>query len=137
MSTSYAGGCACGAIRYEISGEPIFQNHCQCRDCQRQSGTGHGSYLSFLGRSGARITGNAAQWRVTADSGNDKFYAFCPACGAPVYITFSAMPELIAVAAASLDDPGRFRPQALTYALRGQRWDPIDPGLQHFDRMPG
>lgn len=31
MSEVYAGGCACGAIRYEIAGEPIFQNHCQCR----------------------------------------------------------------------------------------------------------
>src|SRR5688572_30210881 len=38
MSDVYAGGCACGAIRYEISGEPLFQNHCQCRDCQRKSG---------------------------------------------------------------------------------------------------
>ena len=43
----YTGGCACGAIRYEISAEPIFMNHCQCRDCQRESGTGHGSYLTF------------------------------------------------------------------------------------------
>ena len=39
--------CACGAIRFEIAGEPLFQNDCQCRDCQRKSGTGHGSYLTF------------------------------------------------------------------------------------------
>lgn len=46
MSSSYTGGCACGAIRYEISGEPMFSNDCQCRDCTRESGTGHGSHLS-------------------------------------------------------------------------------------------
>ena len=35
MSEAYTGGCACGAIRYEISGEPMVSNDCQCRDCQR------------------------------------------------------------------------------------------------------
>ncbi len=47
------------------------------------------------------------------------------------------MPDLIAIAATSLDDPSRFRPEALTYGVRGHAWDRIDPGLQHFERMPG
>ena len=47
MSEAFTGGCACGAIRYEISGKPVFMNHCQCQDCQRRSGTGHGSYLTL------------------------------------------------------------------------------------------
>ncbi|MED5620418.1 hypothetical protein [Ideonella sp. BN130291] len=46
------------------------------------------------------------------------------------------MPGLIAVPAASLDDPSRFVPQALTYRVRGWAWDPIDPSLQTFARMP-
>jgi hypothetical protein len=29
---------------------------CQCRDCQRESGTGHGSHLTFL-REGVKLTG--------------------------------------------------------------------------------
>jgi hypothetical protein len=41
MNTSYTGGCACGAIRYEINGEPVVMLDCQCRQCQRDSGTGH------------------------------------------------------------------------------------------------
>jgi hypothetical protein len=47
MSEAYTGGCACGAIRYEIPAEPVVTNDCQCRDCQRESGTGHGSHLTF------------------------------------------------------------------------------------------
>ena len=30
MSKAYTGGCACGAIHYEISGEPLAMTDCQC-----------------------------------------------------------------------------------------------------------
>ena len=136
MSEAYTGGCACGAIRYEARSEPIFENHCQCRDCQRRSGTGHGSYLTFPRRAEVKITGEAASWRVAGDSGNKKIHAFCPTCGAPVYLTFAAMPDLIAVHAASLDDPGRFKPRVVTYNVRGYAWDTLDPSLQKFEKMP-
>ncbi|WP_432726070.1 GFA family protein [Variovorax sp. W6] len=131
----YTGGCACGAIRYEIPSEPIFQNHCQCLDCQHKSGTGHGSYLSFV-RGGTRQTGQATLWDMVGDSGNVKTRAFCPTCGSPVYMTYVAMPDVITVHAASLDDPSRFKPQAVTYGVRGYEWDFLDPALVKFDRMP-
>jgi hypothetical protein len=130
MREAYRGGCACGAVRYEIRGEPV------CRDCQQESGTGHGSYLTFL-REGVTLTGKATHWDITADSGNVKTRAFCPTCGSPLYLTFKAMPQFMAVHAASLDDPGRFKPQAVTYAARGLAWDKLDPALQSFAKMPG
>jgi hypothetical protein len=136
MAKFYEGGCACGAVRYETGSDPIFENHCQCIDCQKRSGTGHGSYLSFPQRTDVKITGEVSEWRVAGDSGNDKIHAFCPTCGTPVYLTFAAMPKLIAVHAASLDDPGQFRPQALTYSIRGHAWDTIDPTLKSFEKMP-
>jgi hypothetical protein len=111
-------------------------NDCQCRDCQSASGTGHGSYLTFPSRAAVTLAGIAAQWEMVADSGNVKTRGFCPACGAPVYLTFAAMPDLIAVHAASLDDPGRFKPGAVTYSSRGLPWDTLDPSLQMFEKMP-
>ena len=136
MSHPDIGGCACGAIRYATTHAPVFQNHCQCRDCQWRSGTGHGSWLTFPARGEMSISGAATHWEVAADNGNVKRHAFCPVCGTPVFLRFAAMPELIAVPAASLDDPGRYAPQALTYAVRALAWDAIDPALQAFERMP-
>ncbi|MBN8221670.1 MAG: GFA family protein [Spirochaetes bacterium] len=136
MDKPFTGGCACGAIRYETKHAPIFQNHCQCLDCQKRSGTGHGSYLTFPARAEMTITGKATEWQVAGDSGNMKSHAFCPVCGSPVYLTFAAMPELIAVHAASLDEPGRFTPQVLTYRVRGLAWDAMDPALKTFEKMP-
>lgn len=137
MAEPYTGGCACGAIRYEASGEPVFQNHCQCRDCRARSGTGHSSFLTFAQRTEIKITGNTAAWSVAGDSGNEKVHAFCPTCGAPVYLTFSAMPDFVAIHAGSLDEPARFNPQAVTYSARRCAWDIMDPSLQQFEQMPG
>jgi hypothetical protein len=136
MSKTYSGGCACGAIRYKISDEPMVMNDCQCRDCQRRSGTGHGSYLTFASRAAVKLEGKAAHWDIAGDSGNAKTHAFCPFCGSPVYLTFAAMPDLFTVHAASLDDPGQYKPQLVTYSVRGHAWDHVDPALPKFDRMP-
>lgn len=136
MSAPYTGGCACGAVRYKTQHTPIFQNHCQCLTCQKLSGTGHGSYLTFPARAEMEITGKATDWQVAGDSGNMKTHSFCPVCGTPVYLRFAAMPDLIAVHAASLDDPARFAPQVLTYSVRGLAWDKMDETLQAFERMP-
>ena len=136
MSEPYTGGCACGAIRYEISDEPMFENACQCRDCQRMSGAGHGSYLTFSDRRRVKLQGEATHWDIVGDSGNVKIPAFCPTCGSPVYLTFTARPELFTVHAASLDDPSRYKPQAVTYSVRGYAWDHLDPALPKFDKMP-
>lgn len=38
MTSSFTGGCACGAIRYECQQEPVAMLNCQCQDCQRSSG---------------------------------------------------------------------------------------------------
>jgi hypothetical protein len=136
MGDAYTGGCACGAVRYEISGEPIFSNDCQCRDCQRESGTGHGSHLSFLRTGVVTLTGEVKTWDIRADSGNIKTRAFCPTCGSPVYMTFAAMPDIFTIRAASLDDPSRYQPQVVTYRLGGHVWDYLDPALPTFDKMP-
>jgi len=51
-------------------------------------------------------------------------------------MTFSARPDVFTVHAASLDDPSRYKPQAVTYAVRGHAWDLIDPELMKFETMP-
>jgi len=136
MSDAFTGGCACGAVRYTITAEPLFMNECHCRDCQQRSGTGHGSYLTFPDRTQVRVEGQAASWDIVADSGNVKTHAFCPRCGSPVYLTFAAMPDLFTIHAASLDDTARYRPQAVTYAIRRPAWDVQQSSVPAFETMP-
>lgn len=136
MSESHSGGCACGAIRYEAIGAPVAQVHCQCRHCQLRSGTGHSSYMVFAGAEAVNVSGETKNWMIAGDSGNMKAHAFCPTCGTPVFVTFPSAPQITALHAGSLDDPGRFAPEAVTYTSMALSWDLQDAALAAFERMP-
>ena len=34
-----AGGCMCGALRYEVSAPPLMIYNCHCTNCQKIGGT--------------------------------------------------------------------------------------------------
>jgi hypothetical protein len=135
MTEPYTGGCACGAVRYETTADPLVMLDCQCRQCQRESGTGHASHLTFP-REASRVEGGATHWESVGDGGTVKRRAFCPTCGSPVYMTFPAMPDYFVVRAASLDDPSRYAPQMTVWTAAGQAWDPVDATLPSFEKMP-
>jgi hypothetical protein len=135
MTDHYCGGCACGKLRYKATAEPLASNHCQCLDCQQTSGTGHASLMVFP-RIAVEIEGDAAEWNNIADSGKQKSRGFCPTCGSPVYITVEVAPHVIVVHAASLDDPSRFKPERITYGMRGFAWDACDPTLPKYEKLP-
>lgn len=131
----YTGGCGCGAIRYSVPAEPAVMNYCQCRQCQRESGGGHGAHVTFVGAP-VSVEGEASIWETVGEGGTRKRRAFCPTCGNPVYITLPDMPEVFVVAAASLDDPDRYKPELVMWAAAGQAWDHLDPAVTRFERMP-
>jgi hypothetical protein len=135
MMASYSGGCVCGAVRYKANDEPAFAFHCQCRDCQRWTGTGHVSALLFPAAA-VQLSGEIAYHAKPADSGNIMRRGFCPTCGACVVGRPEAMPDLIGVTAGSLDDPSRFAPQFVFYTRSAQPWDRVDPALAHFETVP-
>ena len=135
MDKPYTGGCACGALRYEVAAEPVAMNHCQCRQCQRDSGTGHASHLTFSGAP-VTVSGEASHWIMVGEQGTRKSRGFCPTCGAPVFISFPDMADVFVVSAASLDEPERFKPNMVMWASAGHAWDQIDPALPAFAKMP-
>ena len=44
MLEQWAGGCQCGAVRYELSGRPTNPCICHCRMCQKQFGNFFGAF---------------------------------------------------------------------------------------------
>lgn len=134
-NVNFTGGCGCGAIRYEIAGEPVMAFHCQCLSCQKATGSGHASALIFP-RATAKVIGTPKFHETPCDSGNIGQRGFCASCGSLVLGGSSGAPDLLAIYAGSLDDPSRFAPQAVIYRSRAQPWDLVDPALPTFPMMP-
>ncbi|MFT7409338.1 MAG: hypothetical protein ACI9GJ_001314, partial [Parasphingorhabdus sp.] len=42
-----SGSCLCGAIRYSASASPLFQVHCHCQDCRKNTGSAFAA-LAFV-----------------------------------------------------------------------------------------
>ncbi len=133
--TTYAGGCACGAIRYETSAEPLLAANCHCTDCQHASGTGMVSVLMFP-KEGFSQEGEATYHEVTADSGRWIKRGFCANCGSPVLTLAEMAPDGIIVKAGSLDDPSLYQPGMHIYTSSAQPWDAIHDDLTKFPKMP-
>lgn len=135
MSGKITGGCACGAIRYECTAEPIFAAHCQCRACQHFSGTGHFSVMA-VPKAAVTLTGTPTFYETRGDSGNALRRGFCSTCGSPVYGLTSGQPDLAILPAGSLDDPSVFEPSVVVFNECAPPWDYLDPALPAFPKMP-
>ena len=138
MAATRTGGCLCGAVRYESTGDPLFSLQCHCRDCQRSSGTAFVAAMR-VPSAGFRVTaGTPRRYVSKADSGNEVTRMFCGECGSPLYIQVSSRPDIVGLRVGTLDDPSEFRPEANIFTDSAQPWTHMDPALpQHPTYPPG
>jgi len=132
----YSGGCCCGAVRYEISEQPIRGFQCQCGDCQKDTGAGHSCVMVFA-RTALRVTGEVRETLRTANSGERKRKGFCPQCGTPIYNKPESKPDFIGIYVGSLDDASGFKPDVVLFASRGHPWDHLDPTVPKLPEWHG
>ena len=135
MPVPFSGGCACGAIRYECSAEPVVSWQCHCRDCQRARGSAFYAVL-YVPKAALSIAGESKYYDVKGESGTTVSRGFCPRCGSPVLAKASGWPEFIAVCAASLDDPSWFSPVVDIWTSSAQPWDYLNPRSSKYARQP-
>ena len=131
----YEGGCLCGQVRFRIEGEPMMSGRCCCQACQKLSGAGNTENIAFA-EAAFSVTGKAAQYNWTADSGGAVTTSFCPNCGSPLFGKSTTMPGMQMVRVGALDDPSAYRPQMMVYAKRRHAWVQHEDAIPAFDAMP-
>jgi hypothetical protein len=128
-----SGGCLCGAVRYEVNGDPAFAGHCQCNDCKKSSGAGHATAVGFA-EAAVKFTGKMKAYSSPTDSGGTATREFCPSCGGRITFRSSNMPGLVLLMA--LDNPGAITPSFSVYNKRHVAWDQFDPAQPAFETGP-
>ena len=136
MPKDFSGGCACGAIRYKCSAEPIASINCHCRDCQRSSGTAFSSVVVVPASAVKLLNGEPKYHAVQAESGNLVRRGFCAECGSPLFAGTSIRSDILAIKAGSLDDPSWFKPKVDIWTASAQPWDYMNPDLAKVAKHP-
>jgi hypothetical protein len=137
MKLPFTGGCACRAIRYECSAEPIMMGKCHCRDCQHISG---GPFVPFVivPSEAFRVTRGKLQHHFTESLKRGKHKrGFCPNCGSRLTGAESdTSSPIVGLVAGSLDDPTWFCPQMDIFTSEAQPWDQMDPAIPKYENYP-
>ena len=133
MSEELEGGCACGAVRYRLTGAPMFVHCCHCLDCQRQ--TGSAFVLNALIETD-RITlvkGEPQAIAVPTDSGRPHRIFRCPSCQTAVWSEYGGVAKLRFVRIGTLDEPSALAPDVHIYTRSKQPWVSLPAGVPSFE----
>jgi hypothetical protein len=119
------GGCLCGAVRYEVEGEPLRVGLCHCADCRKESGS---SFVTFA-------VWPTSSFRSTGYLKTFQGRGFCPECGARL---FNPGAEETEIRVGSLDDaPTGLKPEYEIWVIRRETWlHPMPVPQYSGDRFP-
>ncbi len=125
-----AGGCFCGAVRYEIRGRLREASHCHCASCRRAAGAPVVTWATYP-RHALRVTRGTAK---ELHSSPPVTRTFCPACGTPLTYFTRDEPEWIDVTVGSMDDPAAVPPADHIWTTSQLAWLAIDDDLPRWPR---
>ena len=115
------GGCACGAVRYRLTSEPMFVHCCHCLNCQRQTGSAFVINLLVEGDRVEELGLAPEQVDVPRDDGSKQRIYRCPECRVAVYSNYGS-PAVLFVRAGTLDDPSQVTPDVHIYTRSKVGW---------------
>jgi hypothetical protein len=136
MSDVREGGCQCGNIRYQVSGDPVAVGVCHCGECQRQSGSAFGMSWVVLQTQFELLRGTVKTFTRNSDSGRSLECAFCPDCGTRLYHVPGYRAGIINVKPGTLDDPSAARPTREIWTSRKHAWVRFEGDLESSKGQP-
>ncbi len=130
--TVSAGGCHCGAVRYEVEGDPLWRTLCFCRSCTHTVGAPLVAWAGFPAERFKVVKGFIKKYQSSAKATR----GFCSECGTS--LTYEkrmefeetqaggSSPEEIYLTVLSFDDPMKYPPEDYVYFEEKAEW--LKPG---------
>lgn len=100
-STTFTGGCLCGAVRFAVTGATKWCAHCHCSLCRRAHGA---AFVTWFGVADE-------QFRFTSGQAVVRWYAstpgarrgFCGTCGSTIFFASERWPGETHIVLAAMD----------------------------------
>jgi len=125
------GGCACGAVRFEIDQPPVGATYCHCTRCQRRTGTAAAPSAQVVPGSFRIVAGEEHLGVWAPEGGFEK--VFCRECGSALFSRHPVDHERVGVRLGAFDEDPGVRPSVRQYVAYAAAWEPIpDDGLPRF-----
>jgi hypothetical protein len=115
------GGCTCGSLRYKASGAPDLIAICNCKDCQKQTGS---AFLELVSVRDNVITieGESREFTIKGDSGRTLTRRFCPTCASVICLNTESHPGETLLMGGTLDDSKWLKPTVMLFCDSAQPW---------------
>lgn len=128
-----SGRCHCGAIAYQLAGEPHSVALCHCSDCRRSAGAPFVAWAMFPEEA---LTVSQGTPRTINSSGT-AMRSFCADCGTGLFYRNQAvLPGIVDVQSATLDEPESLPPMAHIQTAERLSWVTRLGELPEYERFP-
>ncbi len=119
------GGCACGAVRFELRGPPLKVGICHCTKCRKATGSPFFHYADWP----------SAAFTVSGEYRTWKGRSFCATCGTRL---FHRDADGVEVALGAIDEaPGDLAPTREGWIVRREYWlVPVEGATQAVGDPP-
>jgi hypothetical protein len=132
MNITREGGCACGAVRYRLTSDPLFVHCCHCLNCQRQTGSAFVINLLIEADRVELLAGDPQPVDVPRDDGSKQRIWRCPTCQIAVYSEYTH-PQVRFVRGGTLDDPASVAPDVHIYTRSKLPWVTLPDVVPAFE----
>jgi hypothetical protein len=126
------GGCQCGAVRYEVTGEPVVVAICHCSMCRRANAAPAVAWAMYA-ENQVRFTGDMPKIYKSSPPARR---GFCSACGTQISFTADYIPGLIDLTVGSFDKPEALTPALHYWDSKRLPWVRFDDDLPKHSEFP-
>lgn len=128
------GRCSCGAVRFEVTRDPIVTHACHCSWCQRETGAAFATNAVVESAEVRVLSGAPVTRTVPSASGKGQVLHCCPDCGVTLWSNYAGSgPALAFVRIGTLDAGHGLRPDVHIYTETKQPWLVIPDDAERFD----
>jgi len=127
------GGCDCKAVRYRMTGPPLFVHCCHCRWCQRESGASFALNAMIEADRVTLLCGTPEAVMTPSESGKGQKIYRCPDCKVALWSHYAGGGDAIKfLRVGTLDEPDRLPPDVHIYTASKQPWVILPPDTPAF-----